>query len=145
MTNDINNTLKKRKLAIKKAKDKVKFAAFIKLLKSKKKWPNWHVVATAMGVSERTIRNWNKLPEARKARAKGIDYALEKMEESGGGDWRMWEALAKIRGAREITRHEISGLKGQPIKHAVEFVIFDPIKKKALPEFDADTDIQETE
>lgn len=76
------------------------FEAFLKIIE-KGKIEHWFVVAEALGVREATISEWKKHPLARKAIAKGIMQCLEKMEEAGKHDWRMWREKLKILGVRD--------------------------------------------
>jgi len=76
------------------------FDAFIEIIE-RGKVEHWSVVAEALGVREATINEWKKHPLAREAIASGIQRCLEKMEEVGSGDWRMWREKLKILGVRD--------------------------------------------
>lgn len=71
------------------------FGAFIRTIESGSVC-HWAVIAEALGVNKDTITEWKKKPEARQATAKGISYAIEKMEETGKSDWRMWQAKLRM-------------------------------------------------
>lgn len=62
---------------------------------------SWTVLADALGVSRETINQWKNHSLAKQAYIKGLAHALEKMEESGKRDWRMWREKAKILGVKD--------------------------------------------
>lgn len=94
---------------------KDEFERFLELLKSGTALEHWQNFAEALGVSRDTINVWKDLPLAKKARATGLDRALEGMESAGSGDWRMWREKAKLLGADVVEKVDVmSG--GKPIK-----------------------------
>lgn len=73
------------------------YKAFIKLI-DEGQVAHWVEMARALNVDEDTITAWKKLPEAQEAIQRGIDYALQCMQQAGARDWRMWEAKLKMLG-----------------------------------------------
>lgn len=88
---------KSRKRGLYKQKE---FALFIKTIRAGQVG-HWVEIAKAIGVSQDTIMDWKKLPEAQEAIKQGIDHALSQMEVSGRKDWRMWNEKAKMLVGRE--------------------------------------------
>jgi alkylated DNA nucleotide flippase Atl1 len=80
-----------------KTKDKDKFREFVKTLKEGQV-RHWVEVATAVGVSEATISQWKRLPEAQDVISIAVINTIENMETAGKKDWRMWEAKLKMLG-----------------------------------------------
>jgi hypothetical protein len=95
------------------------FATFLKILKTGQAG-HWIDVARAIGVTDDTITNWKKLPEAQQAIQEGIANALAKMETAGAKDWRMWESKLKMLGLNPASK--------------VDVVIDDP-RKRILKEY----------
>lgn len=81
------------------------FEAFLKILELRK-IESWESVAEALGVHRNTIEKWRQHPLAQKARAKGIENALEQMEASGQEDWKMWREKLRLLGVKEETPRE---------------------------------------
>lgn len=79
---------------------RAEFDAFLETVRTGKV-ENWCVVAEALCVRAATISEWKKHPLAQEAIAQGIQRCLEKMEQVGGGDWRMWREKLKILGVRD--------------------------------------------
>lgn len=82
---------------------KKEYAAFIAAINDGQVG-HWVEIARALNVDEDTIVAWKKLPEAQAAIQKGIDYALQCMQQAGGRDWRMWEAKLKMLGVNPATK-----------------------------------------
>ncbi len=82
---------------------KKEYQAFIKAI-DKGQVGHWVEVARALNVNEDTILAWKKLPEAQEAIQKGIDYALQCMQQAGARDWHMWEAKLKMFGINPATK-----------------------------------------
>lgn len=76
------------------------FEAFLELIKSGK-IEHWSAIAEALGVREATISEWKQHPLAKQAIAEGIQRCLDKMEEAGSNDWRMWREKLKILGVKD--------------------------------------------
>lgn len=81
------------------------FKAFIAAI-SEGNIGHWVEIARALNVSDETILNWKKLPEAQAAIQKGIDESLEGMKTAGFKDWRMYEAKLKMFGINPATKIE---------------------------------------
>ena len=79
----------------------VEYERFIELVGSGDKLPeHWELLASALGVHEKTLANWRKLPEFEKARVRGINRRIAAMEKSGKNDWRQWEASLRLLGVK---------------------------------------------
>jgi hypothetical protein len=76
---------------------KAEFDAFIKAI-NEGQVGHWIEIANALNVTDDTITAWKKLPEAQEAIKKGIDHALQCMQQAGARDWRMWESKLKMLG-----------------------------------------------
>lgn len=85
-------------------KDK-EFKAFIKTI-TEGQAAHWVEIARALNISEDTIVIWKKTPEAQEAIQKGIDHALQCMEQAGARDWHMWESKLKMLGLNPATKIE---------------------------------------
>lgn len=85
-----------------------KFKAFLKTLEEGgiKDFESWNVYAEALGVVPETLVRWKKHPKARKARARGISKALNKMKVAGRDDWRMWRDLLKMYGVKDTPQEK---------------------------------------
>lgn len=81
------------------------FRAFIKSI-SEGQVSHWVDIANALGIHKNTITAWKQLPEAQEAIQKGIDHAMQCMEQAGARDWRMWEAKLKMLGVNPATKIE---------------------------------------
>lgn len=92
----------------------VEFDSFIKIIEDKS-IAHWQDIAEAIGVNKDTITEWRKLPEAQDAIAKGIANALDKMENTGKRDWRMWREKLKMLGLIEVQRAELTGKDGKDL------------------------------
>lgn len=84
---------------------KKEFAAFITAI-NEGQIGHWVEIARALNVTDDTIVAWKKLPEAQAAIQKGIDYALQCMQQAGARDWHMWEAKLKMLGINPATKIE---------------------------------------
>lgn len=94
---------------------KNEFKAFLKSIK----WgstAHWVDIARALNVDDDTITAWKKLPEAQAAIEEGIDRAFAAMQESGGKDWRMWEAKLRMLGVNPATKIEVADPRGAILK-----------------------------
>lgn len=85
---------------------KKEFEAFIKTI-HQGQVGHWVEIAKALNVDNDTIGAWKKLPEAQEAIQKGIDHALDRMQESGAKDWKMWESKLKMFGINPATKAEV--------------------------------------
>lgn len=65
---------------------------------------HWLEIANALNVDKNTILEWKKLPEAQAAIQRGIDHALQCMQQAGSRDWKMWEAKLKMLGINPATK-----------------------------------------
>ena len=88
-------------MAVQPYKDK-EYAAFIQAIDTGQVG-HWVEIARALNVSDETILKWKKLPEAQAAIQKGIDHALQCMQQAGSRDWHMWEAKLKMLGVNPAT------------------------------------------
>ena len=68
---------------------------------------HWVEIARALNVSDETIIKWKKLPEAQDAIQRGIDHALQCMQQAGARDWKMWESKLKMLGLNPATNINI--------------------------------------
>lgn len=99
----------------------VEFKAFIGLIKQGQH-AHWGQIATALGVENDTITRWKKTPEAQEAISDGISHALERMQQSGSKDWRMWETKLKLLGINTTNKIDVTS-GGEKLNIAmVEFV-----------------------
>ena len=87
-------------------KDK-EFKAFIQAINDGQVG-HWVEIAHALNISEDTVVKWKKIPEAQEAIQKGIDYALQCMQQAGSRDWRMWEAKLKMLGVNPTTKVDVT-------------------------------------
>lgn len=81
------------------------YEAFIKAI-NESQVGHWVEIARALNVDDNTITAWKKLPEAQDAIQKGIDYALQCMQQAGGRDWKMWESKLKMLGVNPVQKIE---------------------------------------
>jgi len=92
------------------AQDGEKFEEFLELLKElndpdyKFTVQSWAAMAAALGISQTTIHKWRQSADAKKLTAKGLDYGLKMMTETGEKDWRMWREYLKINGMGDIEK-----------------------------------------
>jgi len=91
---------KSKSLVVQNIQKVDEFKAFLKILELEK-IESWENTATALGVHRKTIEIWRRLPEAQKAKAKGIENALKQMERAGVDDWKMWREKLKILGIKD--------------------------------------------
>jgi hypothetical protein len=91
-------------MAVKPYKDK-EFKAFISAI-DEGQVGHWVEIARALNVSDETILKWKQLPEAQEAIQRGIDHALQAMQQAGGRDWKMWESKLKMFGVNPATKVE---------------------------------------
>lgn len=107
------------------------FEEFIKTIK-RGSITHWIIIAKALGVNKDTINEWKKLPEARRAVAEGISYALLKQEETGKNDWRMWRSKLQMLGvkAEENIADELSDKS-----FAENIIIYKPQKQRIEAEY----------
>lgn len=92
---------------------KEEFAAFIKALEDGS-ISFWQEIAEALGVCPDTISDWQKLPEAKAAKQKGINKCLREMEKAGNKDWRMWHERLKLLKMTVTEKHDLTS-KGEKI------------------------------
>lgn len=92
----------------KATKNPYEIEKFVKFLATigKKSTAHWIDIAGALGVHPNTITAWKQHPLAQDAIKKGIENALQNMEESGAKDWRMWEAKLRMLGVNPATKIE---------------------------------------
>lgn len=81
------------------------FRAFIDTIEAGQQG-HWIDIAQALSVDKNTITEWKKTPEAQEALRKGINHALQCMQQAGSRDWRMWETKLKMMGI--VTKPNIS-------------------------------------
>ena len=81
------------------------FKAFIKAI-DEGQVGHWIEIANALGVDKNTILAWKMIPEAQEAIQRGIDHALQCMQQAGARDWKMWEAKLKMLGVNPATKIE---------------------------------------
>lgn len=105
------------------------FKAFIKAI-NEGQVGHWIEIARALNVSDETIIKWKKLPEAQEAIQKGIDHALQCMQQAGSRDWRMWEAKLKMLGVNVAAK--------------VDITLNDP-RKQILDQYLGEEDARQTE
>jgi len=98
-----------------RVEDKYSFKEFVKRLE-KDQVGHWSEIARATGVSEATISNWKKLPEAQQAMERAIQRTLKEMENAGRKDWRMWEKKLKLLGVDAPEKVEHTGSSENPIE-----------------------------
>lgn len=108
---------------------KKEYEAFIKAIDTAQVG-HWVEIARALNVSDETIVAWKKLPEAQEAIRKGIDHALQCMQQAGSRDWKMWETKLKMLGVNPATK--------------IEAVIDDP-RQKILGQYMGGTSAGQTE
>lgn len=85
---------------------KKEFEAFIKTI-SEGQVAHWLEIAGALGIDKNTVTAWKNLPEAQDAIQRGIDHALQCMEQAGGRDWKMWESKLKMLGVNPANKTEL--------------------------------------
>lgn len=84
---------------------KEQFDAFIATIKGNAVG-HWVQIARVLGVSNSTIHEWKKLPQAQKAIKDQIERIGEEMERAGKDDWKMWESKMKMLGVSPIEKQE---------------------------------------
>jgi hypothetical protein len=94
---------------------KEEFDAFLKIIGAHG-YAHWIDVARILNIDKDTVTEWKKLPEARIAFASGLSHALQKMEETGKNDWRMWQAKVKMLGIVPPTVDEEEEERERPIQ-----------------------------
>lgn len=96
---------------------------------------HWLDIAKALNVDKNTITAWRNTPEAQEAIQKGIDHALQCMQQAGARDWRMWETKLKMLGINPVSKVDVtSGDKPLPIMGAVHVSIDDSLRKDQEPQ-----------
>ncbi len=73
------------------------FRAFIEAIEQGQQC-HWVDMARALNVDKNTLTAWKSTPEAKQAISKGIERALQCMEQAGARDWRMWREKLKMLG-----------------------------------------------
>lgn len=105
------------------------FGAFVKAI-DEGQVGHWVEIARALNVDDDTITAWKKLPEAQAAIQRGIDHALQAMQQAGNRDWKMWEAKLKMLGVNPASKVEVN--------------LNDP-RKDILGKYMGDDDVGETQ
>jgi hypothetical protein len=77
----------------------IQFEFFLKVISSLY-FQNWSILAQALGVNRRTILRWRRHPLARQATIAGIIYCLNKMQEVGANDWKMYRERLRMLGMK---------------------------------------------
>lgn len=74
----------------------LEYKKFIQTVKNGEIPDHWELLAETLGVNQKTIARWRKMPEFANAINHGLDEALQKMKETGGKDWRQWRERVAI-------------------------------------------------
>lgn len=113
---DTNDTKKDSYVPPENPAKEMEFEEFLQLI-GDSRVNNWSEIAEALGVDRSTITRWRKTPQARIALIHGVNKAIEKMEETGGGDWRMWRERANMLGVVDKKKidHELEIPTDMPI------------------------------
>ncbi len=97
---------------------KTEYRLLLRLIKKHKiaigkgKGYNVQTIVRALNVNPKTARKWLGTPKVQQAIAEEMEYYIEKMQETGANDWRMWAKQIEL--AQGITENKVIKTQTNP-------------------------------